>query len=155
MSPLVIALIGLIVWIGLSVGLGFLLGLKDATLYIFIGLLSIVGIIGAGFFVWWKNKQDAASGAKPSGDPEIDQLVKEVDAKLAAAKAVAGAKIGNLPLFFVMGEPGSVKTTSSSSPPSNRNSSAARSTRKPTSFRRAWPTSSSPRIRSFSMPAAR
>ncbi len=111
MSPLVIALIGLVVWIGLSVGLGFLLGLKDATLYIFIGLLSIVGIIGAGFFVWWKNKQDAASGAKPSGDPEIDQLVKEVDAKLAAAKAVAGAKIGNLPLFFVMGEPGSVKTT--------------------------------------------
>jgi type VI secretion system protein ImpL len=112
MSPLVIALIGLILWIGISVGLGFLLALKGSTLYIFIGLLSIVGIIGAGFFVWWKNKQDAQSGAKPSGDPEIDGLVKEVEAKLAAAKAVAGAKIGNLPLFFVMGEPGSVKTTS-------------------------------------------
>jgi type VI secretion system protein ImpL len=112
MSPLVIALIGLILWIGLSVGAGFLLGLKDSTLYIFIGLLSILGIIGAGFFVWWKNKQDAQSGAKPSGDPEIDGLVKEVEAKLAAAKAVGGAKIGNLPLFFVMGEPGSVKTTS-------------------------------------------
>jgi type VI secretion system protein ImpL len=112
MSPLVIALIGLLLWIGLSVGVGFLMALKGSTLYIFIGLMSIVGIIGAGFFVWWKNKQDTASGAKPSGDPEIDGLVKEVEAKLAAAKAVAGAKIGNLPLFFVMGEPGSVKTTS-------------------------------------------
>ena len=85
MSPLVIALIGLILWIGLSVGAGFLLALQGSTLYIFVGLLSILGILGAGFFVWWKSQQDAQSGAKPSGDPEIDGLVKEVDAKLAAA----------------------------------------------------------------------
>ncbi|MFN9461223.1 MAG: type VI secretion protein IcmF/TssM N-terminal domain-containing protein, partial [Acidobacteriota bacterium] len=112
MSPLVVALIGLLLWIGLSVGLGFLLALHGSTLYIFIGLLSILGILGAGFFVWWKSRQEAQSGAKPSGDPEIDGLVKEVDAKLAAAKAVPGARIGNLPLFFVMGEAASVKTTS-------------------------------------------
>jgi type VI secretion system protein ImpL len=110
MSPVVIVIIGLLLWIGLSVGLGFLIGLTGSTLYIFIGIMSIVGIIGAGLYLWFRSKQPAKPGAS-SGDPEIEALCKDVDAKLAVAKTVQGAKISNLPLVFLMGETGSVKTT--------------------------------------------
>ncbi len=110
MSPILLVVICLLVWIGLAVGLGFLIGLSGSTLYIFIGILSIVGIIGAGLYLWWRSKQPAKPGSN-SGDPEIDALCKDVDNKLAVAKTVQGAKISNLPVYFVMGENGSVKTT--------------------------------------------
>ena len=110
MSPIVLVLICLLVWIGLSVGLGFLIGLSGSTLYIFIGILSIVGIIGAGVYLWLRSKQPAQPGDN-SGDPEIDALCKDVDSKLALSKTAQGAKINNLPLVFLMGENGSVKTT--------------------------------------------
>ena len=97
MSPVILVIICLLVWIGISVGLGFLIGLSGSMLYIFIGVLSILGIIGAGLYLWLRSKQPAKPGAN-SGDPEIDALCKEVDAKLAVAKTVQGAKINNVPL---------------------------------------------------------
>lgn len=115
MSPTILAILGLLVWIGVSVGLGFLLGLKDSTLYIFIGLLTALGIVAAGIYIWWSGKRAALGGGPasgPSGDPEIDALAKDAEGKLSASRAVPGAKIGNLPLVFLMGEHGSVKTTS-------------------------------------------
>ncbi|MBI2690260.1 MAG: hypothetical protein HYX27_28470 [Acidobacteria bacterium] len=110
MSPILLVIICLLIWIGIAVGLGFLIGLSGSMLYIFIGILSIVGIIGAGVYLWLRSKQPAKPGAN-SGDPEIDALCKDVDNKLALAKIVQGAKISNLPLVFVVGENGSVKTT--------------------------------------------
>ncbi|MFN0101742.1 MAG: ImcF-related family protein [Bryobacteraceae bacterium] len=110
MSPILLVIICLLVWIGISVGLAFLMGLSGSMFYIFIGILSVVGIIGAGLYLWLRSKQPAKPGAN-SGDPEIDALCKDVDSKLAVAKAVPGAKINNLPLVFLMGENGSVKTT--------------------------------------------
>lgn len=110
MSPVLLVILCLLVWIGIAVGLAFLLGLSGSMFYIFIGILSIVGIIGAGVYLWMRSKQPAKPGAN-SGDPEIDALCKDVDSKLAVAKTVQGAKINNLPVVFVMGENGSVKTT--------------------------------------------
>lgn len=110
MSPVVIVIICLLLWIGLSVGLAFLIGLAGSMFYIFIGIMSIVGIIGAGVYLWLRSKQPAKPGAS-SGDPEIEALCKDVDSKLAVAKSVQGSKISNLPLVFLLGENGSVKTT--------------------------------------------
>ncbi|MBM3752983.1 MAG: hypothetical protein FJW38_03285 [Acidobacteria bacterium] len=112
MSPVLIVVLVLLLWIGLAVGLGFLLGFSGSMLYIFIGVMSILGIIGAGLFLWMKSKQPGGTkGSGASGDAEIDALVKDVDSKLAMAKAVPGAKISNLPLVMLLGENGSVKTT--------------------------------------------
>ncbi|MBM3788030.1 MAG: hypothetical protein FJW30_27100, partial [Acidobacteria bacterium] len=113
MSPILIVVLVLLLWIGLSVGLGFFLGFSGSMLYIFIGILSLLGIIGAGLFLWLRSKRPGGlKGGGASGDAEIDALAKDVDSKLAMAKAVPGAKISNLPLVLLLGENGSVKTTS-------------------------------------------
>jgi type VI secretion system protein ImpL len=110
MSPVLLVILCLLVWIGIAVGLAFLIGFSGSMFYIFIGVMSIIGIIGAGVYLWLRSRQPAKPGAN-SGDPEIDALCKDVDNKLALAKTVQGAKINNLPVVFLMGENGSVKTT--------------------------------------------
>lgn len=110
MSPVLLVIICLLVWIGIAVGLAYLIGFVGSMFWIFIGVMSIIGIIGAGVYLWLRSKQPAKPGTN-SGDPEIDALCKDVDNKLAVAKTVQGAKINNLPLVFLMGENGSVKTT--------------------------------------------
>ena len=111
MLHIALVILCLLVWIGIAVGLAFLIPLSGATFWIFIGILSLVGIIGAGVYLWLRSKQPARPGAN-SGDPEIDALCKDVDSKLAVSKTSQGAKINNLPLVFLLGENGSVKTTS-------------------------------------------
>ena len=108
MSPVLLVILCLLLWIGISVGLAYLIGFAGSMFWIFIGVMSILGIIGAGLYLWIRSKQPAKPGTN-SGDPEIDSLCKDVDNKLAVAKAVQGAKINNLPLVFLMGENGSVK----------------------------------------------
>jgi type VI secretion system protein ImpL len=110
MSPVLLVIICLLIWIGIAVGLAYLIGFTGSMFWIFIGVMSILGIIGAGVYLWLRSKQPAKPGTN-SGDPEIDALCKDVDNKLAVAKTVQGAKINNLPLVFLMGENGSVKTT--------------------------------------------
>ena len=111
MLHIALVILCVLIWIGLAVGLAYLIPLSGSMFWIFIGILSLVGIIGAGVYLWLRSKQPARPGAN-SGDPEIDALCKDVDSKLAVSKTSQGAKINNLPLVFLLGENGSVKTTS-------------------------------------------
>lgn len=105
----------LLAWFGISFGLTQLIGLTGADAYVIWAVLSVIGIIAAAAFVWWKSRRDAAElpaeGAAETGSDEIDQIVREAEAKLSAAKAAGGAGIGNLPLIFVIGEGGATKTS--------------------------------------------
>ena len=48
----------LLVWIVLAWATAALAGLTGTDYYIAGGLLSIIGIIGAGVFAWWKMRQE-------------------------------------------------------------------------------------------------
>jgi type VI secretion system protein ImpL len=78
--------------------------------------LWLLGLLGAGFTVWWLRRQKAAEGTDSTGVPstattEVDLLVRDAVRKLKSSSMGRGASLRNLPLIFVMGDPGSAKTT--------------------------------------------
>jgi type VI secretion system protein ImpL len=106
-------------WLGTTV-----LALTGVNLWIVRGLLATIGLSGAGVFWWWrarKEKQKAASAEASAGagavagggsGDEVDALVRDAEARLAASNVAKGAKTGNLPVIFLLGPPGSAKTHS-------------------------------------------
>jgi type VI secretion system protein ImpL len=85
------------------------------TLYIVIGvavvLLVVLVIV---LLVQQKKRKKAAAGGEPEeagGADEISLLIKEAENKLAAAKLEQGARIGNLPVYILLGDSGSTKTS--------------------------------------------
>ncbi len=114
---------------GAAIGIGAIIGvagglalhLKGAELYIFEGIMVVIGLIAAAAISYFQSRQDqapspAAPGAstgaaqETGGDSEIDTLVREADRRLAHANA--GVTIANLPLVFVIGDRSTAKTSS-------------------------------------------
>jgi type VI secretion system protein ImpL len=110
------------------VGVGFLcahfLHLQGQEFMFFMMLMSALGISASAFFYFFQSKaqqraepQAAGAGggtAAVSGSgasPEVDQLIKEADQRLAASKNAQGVSISNLPLIFVIGDQGATKTS--------------------------------------------
>jgi type VI secretion system protein ImpL len=93
-----------------------LLDLQGSSFYILFGALTVLGAAGYAIFIWFmqKKQESDTAGAQPAeamgmgGDAEIDQLVREADAKLSASK---GARAAGLPAVFLIGDTGSTKTT--------------------------------------------
>ncbi len=92
-----------------------MLHLEGTRLYWFWGILGMIGITG--WVVWTllvervkRSQEPAADGAAGGGD-EVDTLVREAEARLAASSSARGAKLSSLPVVFVLGAPGSTKTT--------------------------------------------
>jgi type VI secretion system protein ImpL len=78
--------------------------------------LWLIGILGASFTVWWFHRQAKASEAEgapisPGVTSEVDLLVRDAVRKLKGSAMSRGATLRNLPLIFLLGEPGSAKTT--------------------------------------------
>ncbi|HEY2018735.1 MAG TPA: ImcF-related family protein [Bryobacteraceae bacterium] len=85
------------------------------TLYIILGV-TIVALIGLViyYFIQKKKAKKAAEAmgdqsAAPGGD-DISVLIHEAEAKLAAAK-LENPKVGSLPVYLIVGEPGTTKTS--------------------------------------------
>ncbi len=57
-----------------------------------------------------KAAAEAVEGAAPGGD-EISLIVYAADAKLSGAKLAEGARVANLPVYLLVGQPGSTKTS--------------------------------------------
>ena len=51
MWPIIIVILCLLVWIGIAVGIAYLIPLAGSMFWIFIGIMSLVGIIGAGVYL--------------------------------------------------------------------------------------------------------
>ncbi len=92
------------------------LHLEGTRLYWFMGILSMIGITG--WVVWTllveraKRKGGSAEASSGGGGgDEVDALLREAEARLAASASVKGAKLGNLPVVFVLGATGATKTT--------------------------------------------
>jgi len=77
--------------------------------------LWLIGLIAAGSFLWFYRKTKAEESgdqnatAKTSDD--LDVLVHEAVRRLKRSTLGRGAKLGNLPLVFLLGDSGSTKTT--------------------------------------------
>ena len=84
------------------------------TLYILFAVALVALIVLVVLFYLRKKKSAAAAQAgepeAPGGD-EISSLVHAAEARLSGSKLVSGARIGNLPVYLLMGQPGSTKTS--------------------------------------------
>ena len=97
-----------------------LMDLTGSNFYIFFGVLTVLGLLAVGAFIWFKNKHSqpkgdgaaAASADGGGGGDEVDVLIREAETRLSGSKLAQGANIGNLPLFFLIGDTGAAKTTS-------------------------------------------
>ena len=78
--------------------------------------LWLIGLLGAGFTVWWLRRRSGDSSpdaaAVPSaGGTEVDILVRDAIRKLKSSPMGRGASLANLPLIFLIGDSSSAKTT--------------------------------------------
>src|SRR5689334_14244684 len=97
--------------------LGNLLHLHGRDIWVLRIGLGVIGMLGAGVFLWFKHREQklaAGEGAPDTGGPghdEIDGLIRDAEARLAAARIEGVAKLGNLPAIFLIGESGTTKTS--------------------------------------------
>ena len=85
------------------------------TLFILLAVVVVVLIVLVILFYLRKKKAKAAADragqpAAPGAD-EIALLARAAEAKLSASKIEHGAKIGDLPVYILMGESGGAKTS--------------------------------------------
>jgi type VI secretion system protein ImpL len=84
------------------------------TLYILlaVALVALIVLVVLYFVKKKKDKAAAESGepVAPGGD-DVSLLIHAAEAKLSAARIAEGARIANLPVYLLMGEPGSTKTS--------------------------------------------
>jgi type VI secretion system protein ImpL len=110
MKPAVLAA-AVVVWIGLAVALAKLLKLHGADFWILVAGLALIGILAAAA-LWWFTRKKGVDAAEPMDEKdELEQLFREAEARLAKSRLGSGARLSTLPVFFVMGERGSAKTT--------------------------------------------
>jgi type VI secretion system protein ImpL len=82
------------------------------TLYLVLALVVVVLIVLAILYFLQRKKARAAapSGAAPGGD-EISILAREAESKLSGAKLEQGARLAGLPVYILLGDTGSAKTS--------------------------------------------
>ncbi|HKX00304.1 MAG TPA: ImcF-related family protein [Bryobacteraceae bacterium] len=96
--------------------LGNLMHLHGRDLWVLRIGLWIIGLAAAAVFIWFKRREEQAAGessgeAAGPGHQEIDALIRDAEAKLAAARIDGGAKLSNLPAIFLIGAGGTAKTS--------------------------------------------
>ena len=107
----VITSAALILYLLLAWFAGSLMGLTGSRLWVLRAGLSLIGIIAAATFVWFRRrlKQDALlRGPNAAYFLDIDRLLNEAEDKLKKAKA---GRLATLPIVYVLGESNTAKTT--------------------------------------------
>ena len=110
-----IAAFGLIVWLVLAWFTASWLHLQGSSIWILRIALAVIGVAAFIIVIWWfvvRDRERAgptmATGA--AGD-EIDSLIREAEMRLQTSQLGRSARLGSLPLYFLLGETGSAKTT--------------------------------------------
>jgi type VI secretion system protein ImpL len=84
-------------------------------IWILRGGLGLIGLIAAGSFLWFyrktKAEESGSENAAAAASDDLDVLVHEAVRRLKSSTLGRGAKLGNLPLVFLLGDSGSTKTT--------------------------------------------
>jgi type VI secretion system protein ImpL len=104
--------VALLVYLALAWVMSRMLHLTRGNYYLLFAILAVLGIAGTAAYLWFQSRKEKSSstpdgGAAPrDGDDELDALIRDAESRLAK-----GAKLGGLPVVFVLGEAGSTKTT--------------------------------------------
>lgn len=118
-----LAAVALVICLLLSWFAGTWMHLQSPDVWILRGGLALLSVCAIGGFVWYRSRQEAesraatgagdAGGAAPGagGNEEIDTVLREAETRLASARLGKGAKLGQLPVILLLGEPGSGKTS--------------------------------------------
>ncbi|MDR3677184.1 MAG: ImcF-related family protein [Acidobacteriota bacterium] len=109
-----IAAVALIAWLFLAWFIGSWMHLQGSSLWILRGALALIGVAAFIIVIWLfrvKDKERAAMVPTGVGGDEIDILVREAEMRLQASQLGHGARIGTLPLYLILGEAGSAKTS--------------------------------------------
>ena len=115
---LVVAGGGFVVYLALTFLIAKLTAVTGNRYWILLIALWIVGLIAAAVIVWVFSRAAKSGGAAPAGGAasadapggggEIDVMIREAEAKLAAAHL---PPLGSTPVVIVIGDPGSTKTS--------------------------------------------
>jgi len=112
-----VTILVLMVYLVLVWLLGMWLPVHGSDVWILRGVLALLGLIAGAVVLWYlqkakKAKEAAGEGASPAGaGDDLDTLVREAIRRLKHSTLGRGSNLGSLPLVFVMGDPGSTKTT--------------------------------------------
>jgi type VI secretion system protein ImpL len=112
-----VTILVLIVYLVLVWLLGMWLPLHGSDVWILRGVLALLGLIAGGVVLWYLQKAKKAkeasgeSGSQAGANDDLDGLVREAIRRLKHSTLGRGSNLGSLPLVFVMGDPGSTKTT--------------------------------------------
>jgi len=112
-----VTILVLIVYLVLVWLLGMWLPVHGSDVWILRGVLALLGLVGAGVALWYlqkvkKAKEASGEDASPaSATDDLDTLVRGAVQRLKHSTLGRGTNLGSLPLVFVMGDPGSTKTT--------------------------------------------
>ncbi len=109
---LVLLIYMVLVWL-----LGRWLPLHGTDVWVMRGVLALLGLIGAAVALWYQHKIKQAKEAAGDDDSQadatddLDSLVREAVRRLKQSTLGKGTDLGGLPLIFLLGDPGSTKTT--------------------------------------------
>jgi type VI secretion system protein ImpL len=112
-----VTILVLIVYLVLVWLLGMWLPLHGSDVWILRGVLAVLGLIAGGVVLWYLQKMKKAKeasgedGSQAVASDDLDGLVREAIRRLKHSTLGRGSNLGSLPLVFVMGDPGSTKTT--------------------------------------------
>jgi type VI secretion system protein ImpL len=111
MKPPVLAA-AVVVWVGLVVVGANLLKLHGLDFWIMVAGLALLGVVAAAA-LWWftREKEHGDSIELLDEKDELAVLCREAEAHLAKSSLGPNAKLTTLPLFLILGERGSTKTT--------------------------------------------
>ncbi|MCU0226791.1 MAG: hypothetical protein MUF01_04060 [Bryobacterales bacterium] len=108
-----------LVWLVLSWFLPVWFGLEGTGMWVLRIGLAVIGVLAALLVVLlrYKKQQEAKANQAAQvqqggpGPNELIAVVQEAEKRLAASQSAKGQKMSELPLYFVMGEAGSTKTS--------------------------------------------
>lgn len=111
--------VSVLIWLVLSWFLPVWVGLEGTGMWVLRGGLAVIGVL-AGLLVVLlrmkkqqeaKARQAAAQSNTGPGVNELVAVVQEAEKRLAASQSAKGQKLSELPLYFVLGDAGSTKTS--------------------------------------------
>ena len=107
----------LLIYLVLVYLLGRWLPLHGSEVWILRGVLALLGALGAAVALWYQykiRKAQQVSGAEESQETstdDLDTVVREAIRRLKNSTLGRGTDLSNLPIVFVLGDPGATKTT--------------------------------------------
>jgi type VI secretion system protein ImpL len=110
--------VSVVIWLVLSWFLPVWIGLESTGMWVLRSGLALVGILAAVLVVLLRIKRQQEAKARKAAEvntgvtnQELLSIVQEAEKRLASSQSAKGQKLTELPLYFVIGEPGSTKTS--------------------------------------------